>query len=63
MEEDVKIQLFQAIEDEDLEGVITCIEEGVNLDARDSVCFLVHCFDFICVKLLVVLIDFKSLTH
>ncbi|XP_057312079.1 kinase D-interacting substrate of 220 kDa-like isoform X3 [Hydractinia symbiolongicarpus] len=36
MEEDVKIQLFQAIEDEDLEGVITCIEEGVNLDGRDS---------------------------
>ena len=37
MEEDVRIQLYQAIDANDLEGVLDCIEEGVNLDAADSV--------------------------
>lgn len=39
MEEDVRIQLYQAIDDNDLEGVLECIEVGVNLDTADSVCF------------------------
>ncbi|XP_066918421.1 kinase D-interacting substrate of 220 kDa B-like isoform X4 [Clytia hemisphaerica] len=36
MEEDVRIQLFQSIENNNLDGVIDCIEEGVNLEEADS---------------------------
>ena len=38
MEEDVHIQLLQAVENNNLDGVHDCIEEGVNLDLPDSVC-------------------------
>ena len=37
MEEDVRIQLFQSIENNDLDGVIDCIQEGVNLHEVDAV--------------------------
>lgn len=37
MEEDVRIQLFQSIENNDIDGVIDCIEQGVNLHEVDAV--------------------------
>jgi len=37
MEEDVHIQLLQAVENSDIDGVLDCVEEGVNLDQPDSV--------------------------
>ena len=37
MEEDVRVQLFQAIDNDDVEAVISCIEESTNLNVRDAV--------------------------
>ena len=42
MEEDVRIQLFQSIENNDLDGVIDCIQEGVNLHEVDAVSPFYH---------------------
>ena len=37
MEEDVRIQLFQAIDNNDIHGLLACIDEGVDLDSKDEV--------------------------